>query len=431
MKRSLLSLAPLSALIFSALHSGDTQAHGWSTYPEARQSVCYQQGGIWYGTPPSKGCETAKNESGSYPFVQRNEFSINIPDYNNQATVEAMIPNGTLCHANDSRKSGMSSETDFDAWTRTEMAPGVFTYTFNATAPHNPSFWQFYMTKQGWNHEDGLGWDDLELIHESSGSVSANYSTQVTIPSNRSGDHIFFSRWQRIDAVGEGFYNCSDITVVNDAVTPPIPDPEPESEQNLIQGGEFNPQFNVSEGDFVIFEVLNKYGEVHTTHSIEITDKNLTNYPSILAADVNGYYQVNHTSNLFIGAWHAEMNHYMYFQDGSPNYFNSKDSRASFRLSHQIKETTPPETAAIIELQEFKKADDNYFEHGDFVMIDVGGATTFKAQEMSGTGLNHAPVVDQGIYIATGTIHSSTLPVEVIMKITADNKEEIISFFVE
>jgi predicted carbohydrate-binding protein with CBM5 and CBM33 domain len=31
---------------------------------------------------------------------------------------------------------------------------------------------------------------------------------------------LLYSRWQRDDVVGEGFYNCSDINIVRDDIDP-------------------------------------------------------------------------------------------------------------------------------------------------------------------------------------------------------------------
>lgn len=84
-------------------------AHGWSEYPKARQAICCEQGGLWSGSPPNAACAQAKAESGTYPFVQRNEFSKNVVNYNNTTAVRQAVPDGTLCYANDPAKAGMGN----------------------------------------------------------------------------------------------------------------------------------------------------------------------------------------------------------------------------------------------------------------------------------------------------------------------------------
>jgi predicted carbohydrate-binding protein with CBM5 and CBM33 domain len=92
---------------------------------------------------------------------------------------------------------------------------------YRANTPHNPSFWRFYLTKPGFDTAtETLGWDDLELVqsHDNIDFVkdadgNRFYEMYVAIPSDRSGEAILYTRWQRNDPGGEGFYSCSDITI--------------------------------------------------------------------------------------------------------------------------------------------------------------------------------------------------------------------------
>ncbi|MFK7828305.1 MAG: lytic polysaccharide monooxygenase [Congregibacter sp.] len=320
-------------------------AHGWSEYPTARQQLCYEQGGIFSGTPPNAACAAAKAVSGSYPFVQRNEFSINIPDYTNMQTVQSQVPDGSLCYANDAQKRGLGLPRG--DWYRTEMNAGSFEYVFNATAPHNPSYWQFYLTTPDTDLSQPLAWDDLELIqtYDDIFVESGKYRMNVTLPDNRSGDAVLLVRWQRIDAVGEGFYNCSDITFVDGEVTPPGPvDP---TEPYLIQGALFIPADvslgSVEVGGSVNFAVFNQFGEEHSAFSVELTADNISDWDRLLAAEVNGWFETYHDGNVFIGRWHPGMNHYMYFRDDLyGNYFNARDAGTSGVFS-----ITPAQDAAL------------------------------------------------------------------------------------
>ncbi|WKY59408.1 lytic polysaccharide monooxygenase [Vibrio sp. SNU_ST1] len=307
-------------------------AHGWSEFPSARQNTCYEQGGVWSGTPPNAACAQAKEISGSYPFVQRNEYAKNIQDFNNINAVKAAIPDGTLCYANDSQKRGMGAP--HTGWARTELSTGTFEYVFNATAPHNPSFWEFYLTKPNADLSKSLAWGDLDLIQKE-GNVPVSggkYRINVTIPSDRSGDAILYVRWQRDDAAGEGFYNCSDITIAGGTTPPPEPGPEPD----LVRGDLFVSEgFGTPQvGDTVKYDIINKYGEVARSFDIVIDASNVNDWARLLASEINGWHEEFKDGAIFIGDWHAEMQHYMYFQnDPSRNFFNSKDSRASGQLT--------------------------------------------------------------------------------------------------
>lgn len=383
-------------------------AHGWTEFPEARQSICYEQGGLWSGTPPNAACAQAKALSGTYPFVQRNEFAINIaaPRYNNMDAVKAAVPDGSLCYANDPQKSGMGAE--HTEWTRTEMQPGTFELVFNATAPHNPSFWQFYITKAGVDVTKLLKWDDLTLIQEYGNVAVGNdkkYRMNVTIPADRSGDAILYTRWQRVDAVGEGFYNCSDITISGDG---PINPPEPELPY-LVQGSAFIPSHiklsTPQIGESVNYTIFNKDGVEHTRFSLTITQDNNTDWDRLLASQVNGYYETNYGGHVFIGRWHAEMNHYMYFRDElHDNFINTKNSEVSGQFSISPANQYVEAIITPTVLQAIENATVTY---GDYVVLtpkdSQGDIDSASWNQISGLpvetdiGLNNELIINTGL----------------------------------
>ena len=347
------------------------QAHGWVEFPEARQSICYEQGGFWSGDIPNAACDAAHDISGAYPFIQRNEVAINIPapHYLDMERVKEAIPNGTLCYANDSQKSGLGVE--HQDWTRTEIAPGEFELVFNATAPHNPSFWEIYLTKPGVDVSKPLNWDDLELIEEF-GNITAGsdkkYRMNVTIPSDRSGDAVMFTRWQRIDPVGEGFYNCSDLSITGDGG--PIDPPEG---PYLEKGSLFIPsdvELDTPEvGDSVQYKVFGSEGVAHASFSLKITEENQQDWDRLLAADVNGYYDTQHSGDVFIGDWHEEMNHYMYFRnDLQANFFNSKDAQGYGEFTI-VPDDGSSDLKAVVTPQTLQAISQASVEHGELVVL--------------------------------------------------------------
>ncbi|MCV5901510.1 lytic polysaccharide monooxygenase, partial [Escherichia coli] len=82
-----------------------------------------------------------------------------------------------------------------------------------------------------------LTWSDLELI-DTAGDVYVDaekrYRIHVTFPADRSGDAVLYTRWQRIDVAGEGFYNCSDITLNGTGTTPPTDPVDPTEPGNNL-----------------------------------------------------------------------------------------------------------------------------------------------------------------------------------------------------
>ncbi|GAL04340.1 spindolin-related protein [Photobacterium aphoticum] len=223
-------------------------AHGWADYPKARQVFCEEAGGYWSAANGSgiknRACRAAFKASGTYQFVQKNEFAAMVPDYNNMAAVKRAVPNGLICSGGDNGKRGMSLPSAH--WQRTKMRAGeTFTLRYRGTAPHTPSFWQVYITKPGFNAATStIRWQDLELI-ASHGNIQPRqdgngqyFFFDVTLPKGRKGNATLVTRWQRNDPAGEGFYNCSDIRFSGSAgaggggtggvVTPtPLPTPVP------------------------------------------------------------------------------------------------------------------------------------------------------------------------------------------------------------
>ncbi|WDE10165.1 lytic polysaccharide monooxygenase [Thalassomonas haliotis] len=203
--------------------------HGYVDSPKARQAVCQAQGGYWWPQTgeniPNLACRAAYLATGYVQFVQEHEFAVNISDYQNQAAVEAHVPDGLLCSAGSEEKGGMNLPSSH--WHVSEVVPDEqdnIQLRFRATTPHNPSFWQFYLTRQGFQVESQeITWadlepvqayDDVDVIKDSDGK--SYYEMAINIPAERSGRAVLYTRWQRYDVAGEGFYNCSDIDIKRD-----------------------------------------------------------------------------------------------------------------------------------------------------------------------------------------------------------------------
>lgn len=163
-----------------------------------------------------------------YPLEQWPEFSVNVPQYNEEAKVKEQIPDGHLCSAGqhgqnwDPRKGLWNDKSGFDIpanWTAQEVTPnadGKVHFKFHIMAVHNPSFWRIYLSKPGYDaSQRALKWDDLELL-ESLGNIepTGNFYEMDVDFKNHTGKRVVYIRWQREDAVGEGFYNCSDVNIV-------------------------------------------------------------------------------------------------------------------------------------------------------------------------------------------------------------------------
>lgn len=288
--RSFPALAAGAALSAIALPQV-AAAHGYMDYPPARQEVCDSDGGYWGATDgsgiPNAACRSAYLESSWYPFVQKPEFAKLVSDFTNQAAVEAAIPDGTLCAAADAKKAGIDIPSA--DWQATPIDPslnGKLTLLYRASTPHNPSFWKIYLSKPGYNPAtDALAWSDLDLVAEFDNlpvvliNEKKYYQMSITLPTDRTGNAVLYSRWQRVDPAGEGFYNCSDISFGGEVIPSPW----------TSLGGALKPTTDANAGDTVWFRVFDGNGNetVFEKLPIDANNQNESVWAKQLAQTIN------------------------------------------------------------------------------------------------------------------------------------------------
>jgi len=341
------SLSLISLGVAATLSSLNAYAHGWVEYPNARQNICYQDGGFWTDEIPNSACQAAFDESGAYPFVQRSEVSANVANYRDLTHVQAVVRDGELCSAGDAAKRGLNVPSPH--WQRSEVVldeNNQMEFVFYAKAPHNPSYWEFYLTKPSYDPSQPLTWGDLELI-DSAGDIAVNdqkrYQMTVTFPAERTGNAILYTRWQRVDVAGEGFYNCSDITLKGQGTSPPTDPTDPtDPAKNLTSLGYFVPQgFGpVEQGDIVRFRTFDTSGAEQADISLPISANNLQSW----ALEVADQFNAQQNGDWYVGIWHPEMKHYMFDNDNIyANQMLAPNDSYSYALS-LLKGDTPPPT---------------------------------------------------------------------------------------
>jgi len=202
------------------LNPSPASAHGALMVPGSRTYLCYIDGLQSNGAlqPTNPACAAAVAQSGTTPLY--NWFAV--LDSNAAGRTRGYVPDGTLCSAGD------RSPYDFSAynaartdWPATRLTSGgTIRMRYNNWA-HHPGRFDLYITRDGWNQNRPLTWDDLEPTPFFSitnppqvggpGSDTGYYDFgEVRLPSGKSGRHIIFSHWIRSDS-NENFYGCSDV----------------------------------------------------------------------------------------------------------------------------------------------------------------------------------------------------------------------------
>lgn len=216
-QKKILSIV-IGSLAISTL-SGPAFGHGAMENPRARQWECNNQGGMWNpSTMRSAACRAAldNSPSGAGAFVNWNGYTgfARSP----HAASQSNVPDGMLCTGNNPGAAGFNLPRS--DWTTTTIQPdshGQVGMTYYYTARHTPSFIEFYINKKNVDvTKKALGWNDVELLKKfdiAAGDPSVRHTVNVTIPADRVGKAIIFTRWQRIDSAGEGFYGCSDVDI--------------------------------------------------------------------------------------------------------------------------------------------------------------------------------------------------------------------------
>lgn len=224
MQVSKLSFA-VSGLVGALMIAPDVLAHGSTEFPISRVYQCYLEGPEQLDSEACKAVVAKSGKSFLYDWTGINQ----LPNGNHKA----FVPDGLLCAGGSAAKSGLDlPRTD---WVKTEINAGANQFVYRQTAPHATQYFKWYITKQGWNQNQPLTWDSLELIGETGinepGMV--RHSATVNVPSNRSGYHVIYNVWQRSDSA-EAFYACSDVVIGADnsqnsggttVVTPPVDAP--------------------------------------------------------------------------------------------------------------------------------------------------------------------------------------------------------------
>lgn len=290
--------------------------HGAMIDPPARQTVCNIK-----GYPIQGMCLEAINKGSgglSDPIDTWHEFVGTALGDHGVEEAKKDVKDGYLCSGS---KRGFGFNIPSDQWETTVLKPdahGKVKMRYGYTRGHEGSFNEFYITKKGFDvTKNVIGWNDVELLATVEAAtnkvtVSGLKPAQVQeiedynieIPADRTGRAVIFTRWQRIDPAGEGFYNCSDVVITERGsnVIPPVDTPEevqPPVSIGWVEKAKFVDHQAPKAGDKVIFRLMGgDEGSDLIKISKTITSSNTGDkWISELAAEINR----DHSNMVLIG----------------------------------------------------------------------------------------------------------------------------------
>src|SRR5688500_5007750 len=178
-------------------------AHGAPIQPISRTAAC-ATGGEQAG---AAACQAARAANGRAFGTFDN---LRLPGVNGRD--REFIPDGSLCSGDLPEFQGLDlARTD---WPATKLDAGsTLTIRYRGTIPHRGTF-RVYLTKQGYDPKQPLGWDDLGskpiLTAQDPPLRAGSYRMSAKLPKDRTGRHVLYTVWQT-SSTPDTYYSCSDL----------------------------------------------------------------------------------------------------------------------------------------------------------------------------------------------------------------------------
>jgi chitin-binding protein len=151
-------------------------AHGTLIDPVSRVYQCRGEGPE---SPTSAACIAAGKEGvGPQQFY---DWSA-VAQGGANSDHKAVVPDGMLCSGGNEKYAGLDlARSDWKATSVTANEP--YTFKFFESAPHQTKYFKYYITKDSYDLNTPLKWDDLELLCQEGASDSiSNHEMTCTMP---------------------------------------------------------------------------------------------------------------------------------------------------------------------------------------------------------------------------------------------------------
>ena len=223
-----LAVFPLGAMVAGTMAA---YGHGSAISPQSRVYRVYQS------NPENPNFDLARNAvdmDGKGAYYTWNQVSRNIAEAVDSGLPAGFdyspwVPDGQLAsggRVDQTRWPGLTYaglDQVSSEWPTVPVVAGeTMDIDFYATAVHEPSVWDVWMTTPDWDPNTELNWGQMEFLGRPDPVLTGNhYNFDLEVPTDRTGHHVLWIAWQRDDPVGEVFFSTSDLMISASAVPEP------------------------------------------------------------------------------------------------------------------------------------------------------------------------------------------------------------------
>ncbi|KAF3998308.1 lytic polysaccharide monooxygenase [Glaciimonas immobilis] len=207
-------------LVLGSVVAQQATAHGYVDSPKSRSLACYE--GI------NSNCRAPYEPQGVEFGGGGGAFGVLPPG--NEAFPVGGPKDGDIAAGGLTSKYGNLNTQTADRWTKTKVSTGKNTFRWHYTAAHQTAYWQFFITKKGWNPNMPLSRSSFEStpigqeIHNGTNADSKLGGMKSThtlnIPADRSGYNVILATWKTSDT-SAAFYQVIDVDVQNGVIAVP------------------------------------------------------------------------------------------------------------------------------------------------------------------------------------------------------------------
>ena len=188
-------------------------AHGATTQPASRTVECGLDG-------PGAGTTACRAALAANQLPFGNFDNLRVPGVAGKD--KQFIPDGKLCSGGLPEFKGLDlARAD---WPATKLSAGAtVNVQYRTTIPHAGLF-RVYLTKQGYDPAQALGWGDLSsqpIFTASNPAIrDGAYRFSGKLPADRTGRHVLYIVWQTT-STPDTYYSCSDLVLSGKAAAAP------------------------------------------------------------------------------------------------------------------------------------------------------------------------------------------------------------------